>query len=63
MAKRIGKREDDTKTRLLDTNDYITAAYGSIDIYKCEKCGCDDLLDNMNYCANCGREIVDSYED
>lgn len=62
MAQRIGKREDDTKTRLLDTNDYITTAYDSIYLCKCEKCGYDELMDNLNYCANCGREIVDSYE-
>lgn len=55
MEKNI--KEDET--RLVETNDYITTAYGSIHYYRCEKCGCDELLDNDNYCSHCGRKVVD----
>lgn len=48
----------ENETRLLDTNDYITTAYGNLPMYKCEKCGCDELLDEKNYCSNCGRKVV-----
>lgn len=53
------KENEDNTTRLVDTGDYITTAYGSLNYYKCEKCGCDDLLDADNYCSHCGRKIID----
>lgn len=30
---------DDNVTRLTETSDYITTAYGSLPLYRCEKCG------------------------
>lgn len=49
---------DDNVTRLTETSDYITTAYGSLPLYRCEKCGCNELLDCLNFCSNCGREII-----
>ena len=54
-----GQEKSDNKTRLVETSDYITTAYGSLNYYKCEKCGCDEILDYINFCPSCGREITD----
>ena len=54
MEKNI--KEDET--RLVETNDYITTAYGSIHYYRCEKCGCDELLDNDNTNPNIIKDVV-----
>ena len=53
------KENEDNITKLIETMDYITTAYGSLHYYKCEKCGYDELLDNDNFCSHCGRKIVD----
>ena len=53
------KNLKENETRLVETGDYITTAYGSLYYCKCEKCGYDELLDNDNFCAHCGRKIVD----
>lgn len=49
---------EDVKTgHWIDTGDYVTTAYGSIDIYKCSECGGDALIDydfEVNYCPCCG---------
>lgn len=54
-----GQEKSDNKTRLVETYDYITTAYGSLKYYKCEKCGYDEILDYINFCPSCGREITD----
>jgi hypothetical protein len=38
------------------TNDYLTAAYGSIDYVKCSCC-CEESLEEGNYCPNCGAKM------
>jgi hypothetical protein len=38
------------------TNDYLTAAYESIDYVKCSCCG-EESLEEGNYCPNCGAEM------
>lgn len=38
------------------TNDYITAAYGTIDYVKCSCCS-EECLEEGNYCPNCGAEM------
>ena len=53
------QEKSDNKTKLVETSDYITTAYGSLKYYKCEKCGCDEILDYINFCPSCGREITD----
>lgn len=54
----MDNRIEDNTTRLTETNDYITTAYGTLYFYKCEKCGYDELLDDGNYCSHCGRKVV-----
>lgn len=53
---------NDKNTILIETNDYITTAYGSLHYYKCDKCDNDELLDFGNYCSNCGRKVIDKYD-
>lgn len=38
------------------TNDYLTAAYESIDYVKCSCCG-EESLEEGDYCPNCGAEM------
>lgn len=52
------KEFKDNETILVETNDYITTAYGSLHYYKCEKCGYDEILDCDNFCPHCGRKVV-----
>lgn len=41
-----------------DTQEYITTADGSIDIYKCSNCGKNiAIVDYNNYCPNCGADM------
>lgn len=40
----------------IDTNDYVTTAYGSLDYYKCSCCG-EDSLEEGDYCPNCGADM------
>lgn len=49
----------ENKTRLIQTNGYVTCAYDTMYYYKCEKCKNDEILDYGNYCSNCGRKFVD----
>lgn len=54
------KKNSEETTRLIETGDYLTTAYGSMYYFKCEKCGRDDLLDDgYNFCPYCGRKVVD----
>jgi hypothetical protein len=43
------------------TNDYLTAAYGSIDYVKCSCC-CEESLEEGNYCPNCGAKMEEVEE-
>lgn len=45
-------------TTLIETGDYITTAYGSMDYYKCSVCGYDEILNGDNFCPHCGRKIL-----
>ena len=47
-------------TKLEETGDYITTAYGSLYYLKCKKCGRDDIIDTngYNFCPYCGRKIT-----
>ena len=49
---------NENETRLVDTGDYLTCAYGTLNYYKCTKCGYDEILDEGNYCSNCGRKVI-----
>lgn len=49
---------NDNTTELIETNDYITTAYGSLYYYKCKKCDYDEILDADNFCPHCGRKVV-----
>lgn len=43
----------------IETSDYLTTAYGSIDYVKCDKCGAEvlDTFDTeLNYCPVCGQK-------
>ena len=51
------------ETKITETNDYITTAYGSLHYYRCEECGYDELLEPVNYCTNCGRKIKETNND
>lgn len=40
------------------TSDYVTTAYGSLDIYKCSVCGADVTIDEHDsYCPSCGARM------
>jgi hypothetical protein len=39
------------------TNDYLTAAYESIDYVKCSCCG-EDSLEEGDFCPNCGAKML-----
>lgn len=43
------------------TNDYLTAAYGSIDYVKCSCCG-EESLEEGDYCPNCGSFMKGEFE-
>ncbi len=45
----------------IDTNDYITTAYGHIDYVKCSCCG-EESLEEGDYCPNCGAEMQEVEE-
>lgn len=51
-----GKEET---TTLIDTGNYITTAYGSLNYFKCIACGYEEILDADNFCPHCGRKIAD----
>lgn len=46
-------------TTLIDTGDYITTAYGSLNYFKCTECGYEEILDADTFCPHCGRKITD----
>lgn len=52
------KELKEDETMLIETDDYITCAYDTLHFKRCVKCGAHDLLDERNYCSNCGRKIV-----
>lgn len=44
--------------RWIDHGDYITTAYGSLDLKICSICNCEVTLDGYDYyCANCGAKM------
>lgn len=45
----LNEKKDDATT-LIDTGDYVTTAYGSMDYYKCTVCGYDEILNYDNFC-------------
>lgn len=47
------------ETSLVETGDYITTAYGSLNYYRCTACGYEEILDADNFCPHCGRKIID----
>ena len=47
-----------TETKLIEIDDYITTAYGSLFYYRCQQCGYDEILDPDNFCPHCGRKVV-----
>lgn len=56
--KNSNKKQDNTTT-LVETDDYITTAYGSMYYYKCAACGYDEILNDDNFCPHCGRKVID----
>lgn len=48
------------ETSLVETGDYITTAYGSLNYYRCTACGYEEILDADNFCPHCGRKIIDA---
>jgi hypothetical protein len=53
------KNTNNDTTRLIETGNYITTAYGTLYYYKCEKCGYDEILDgDGEYCSRCGRKVI-----
>ena len=42
--------------RWINTGDYLTAAYGSVDYVKCSCCG-EDSLEEGDFCPNCGARM------
>ena len=53
------KNTNNDTTRLIETGNYITTAYGTLYYYKCEKCGYDEILDgDGEYCSQCGRKVI-----
>lgn len=44
-------------TILVETGDYVTIAYGSMNYFKCTSCGYDEILNDDNFCPHCGRKV------
>ena len=41
------------------TSEYVTTAYGHLDIFKCSRCNAEITIDNYdNYCPNCGAKMI-----
>lgn len=51
-------KNQDNATTLIETEDYVTTAYGSIHYYKCMACGYDEILNVDNFCPHCGKKIT-----
>ena len=50
--------ENAKRGKWVETRDYVTTAYGHLDIYKCSICGADVTIDeHNNYCPNCGAKM------
>lgn len=44
--------------RWIDEGAYVTAAYGSLDVYQCSNCNQEITIDDYdNYCPNCGARM------
>ena len=44
--------------RWIDKGDYVTTAYGSINVYQCSNCNQYIAIDDYdNYCPNCGAKM------
>ena len=44
--------------RWIDRGDYITTAYGSLDLKVCSNCNAEVTLDGYDYyCSNCGAKM------
>ena len=54
-------KEERKKGHWIVTNDYLTAAYGSIDYVKCSCCG-EESLEEGDYCPNCGSFMKGEFE-
>lgn len=48
----------DSVTTLIETGDYITTVYGSINYYKCVVCRYNEILNADNFCPHCGRKVI-----
>lgn len=44
-------------TTLVETGDYVTTAYWSMNYFKCTSCGYDEILNDDNFCPHCGRKV------
>lgn len=58
LAMENNNEMQDDITTLIETGDYITTAYGSLDYYKCAVCGYDEILNDDNFCPHCGRKVI-----
>lgn len=54
----INNRNQSNTTTLIETGDYVTTAYGSMEYYKCSICGYAEILNYDNFCPHCGRKII-----
>lgn len=44
--------------RWIDTGEYVTTAYGHLDIYKCSACNAEVTIDDHDsFCPNCGADM------
>lgn len=51
---------EDKTTTLIETAEYVDTGYTTIHLYKCEKCGADELLnaEEFKWCPYCGRKVI-----
>lgn len=50
--------KDAAKHYWINRGDYVTTAYGSLDVKECSNCHADITIDHYdNYCPNCGVEM------
>ena len=46
--------------RWIDNGDYVTTAYGSLDVNVCSNCNAEVTIDHYDsYCPNCGAKMMD----
>ena len=49
--------------RWIDNGDYVTTAYGSLDVNVCSNCNAEVTIDHYDsYCPNCGAKMMDGDE-